>query len=80
MQLSWPVKLPCVYVPGRQVAGMEKAEPAGQYRPTGQSLHALLPRESSYLPSTHVSHNDMPSRGAALARPQAAGETAPVMQ
>ena len=66
--------------PGSHVAGMGEAEPAGQYEPEGHGLHALLPSVSSYVPLAHVVHKPMPSSGAAVARPQAAGAFDPGTQ
>ena len=79
-QSSVLVKLPNVYRPGGQVAGMGAAEPAGQLFPGGHVLHPVLPVVPSYVPSRHVSHRGMRSFGAAVAKPQGLGTAAPATQ
>ena len=79
-QSSLLVKLPTTYVPGSHDAGMGEAEPYGQKKPPGQTLHALLPSSSWYDPSRQMSHSAMPSLGAALATLHGEGAVAPETQ
>ena len=61
------------YFPASQEAGIGAADPSGQKKSSGHSLHVSPPGSSWYVPSTHISQSAMPSCGAALAMLQLVG-------